>query len=77
MPAKRPPGNLDTIRRRAYVAVLRPTTPDVKRDLAPVDLVVVATYLVAILAMSYAFARRQRTGGDYFLASRAEFRNLA
>ena len=71
MPAKRPPGNLDTIRRRAYVAVLRPTTPDVKRDLAPVDLVVVATYLVAILAMSYAFARRQRTGGDYFLASRA------
>jgi len=39
--------------------------------LAPLDLVVVAAYLAAIIGMSYAFARRQRTGRDYFLAGRS------
>jgi SSS family solute:Na+ symporter len=39
--------------------------------LAPVDVVIVFAYLAAIVAMSWAFARRQRTGDDYFLAGRA------
>jgi SSS family solute:Na+ symporter len=38
--------------------------------LAPLDLVVVSAYLAGIVAMSFAFARRQRSGGDYFLAGR-------
>jgi len=40
-------------------------------SLAPLDLAVVAAYLAAIVGMSYAIARRQRTGGDYFLAGRS------
>lgn len=38
--------------------------------LAPLDLAVVAGYLAAVVGMSWAFARRQRTGADYFLAGR-------
>jgi SSS family solute:Na+ symporter len=38
--------------------------------LAPLDLVVVFAYLAGIVGMSFVFARRQRTGGDYFLAGR-------
>jgi SSS family transporter len=38
--------------------------------LAPVDLAVLAAYLLAVVGMSWAFARRQRTGDDYFLAGR-------
>jgi SSS family transporter len=36
--------------------------------LTTLDAMVVVAYLAAIIGMSYAFARRQRTGGDYFLA---------
>ena len=39
--------------------------------LSAVDTFIVASYLAAIVAMSWAFARRQRTGDDYFLAGRA------
>ena len=38
--------------------------------LAPLDIGVVVVYLAAIVGMSYAFARRQHTGEDYFLAGR-------
>jgi SSS family solute:Na+ symporter len=38
--------------------------------LAPVDIALVIVYLTLIVAMSYRFARRQRTGEDYFLAGR-------
>jgi SSS family solute:Na+ symporter len=38
--------------------------------LAPLDVAVVLVYLAGIVGMSFAFARRQRTGGDYFLAGR-------
>jgi SSS family transporter len=39
--------------------------------LAPLDLAIVALYLLAIVAMSAAIAWRQRTGRDYFLAGRS------
>jgi SSS family solute:Na+ symporter len=39
-------------------------------SLAPLDLAVVFAYLAGIVGMSFVFARRQRTGGDYFLAGR-------
>ncbi|HJS72838.1 MAG TPA: sodium transporter, partial [Vicinamibacteria bacterium] len=39
--------------------------------LPPLDLAVVALYLLAVVGMSLAFAWRQRTGGDYFLANRS------
>ncbi len=39
--------------------------------LPPLDLAIVALYLLAIVAMSAAFAWRQRTGSDYFLAGRS------
>ena len=38
--------------------------------LAPLDLAVLILYLAGIVGMSYAFARRQHTGEDYFLAGR-------
>jgi SSS family solute:Na+ symporter len=38
--------------------------------LAPLDVMVVVVYLACILGMSFAFARRQTTGEDYFLAGR-------
>ena len=38
--------------------------------LSSIDLIVVAAYLLAVLAMSAFVAARQRTGEDYFLASR-------
>jgi SSS family transporter len=34
------------------------------------DLVILGAYLAGIVGLSYAFARRQRTGDDYFLAGR-------
>jgi SSS family solute:Na+ symporter len=39
--------------------------------LSGLDAAVVVAYLAAVVAMSWAFARRQRTGEDYFLAGRA------
>src|SRR3990172_10958709 len=39
--------------------------------LSGVDLLVVLSYLGAIVGMSWAFARRQRSGEEYFLAGRA------
>ena len=39
--------------------------------LGGLDLLVLGAYLAAILGMSFAFARRQRTGEQYFLAGRA------
>lgn len=39
--------------------------------LAPLDHAVVFAYLAGVVGMSFAFARRQRTGGDYFLAGRS------
>ncbi|HET7293711.1 MAG TPA: sodium/solute symporter [Vicinamibacteria bacterium] len=39
--------------------------------LRALDLLVVATYLGAVVGMSIYFARRQRTGDDYFLAGRS------
>jgi SSS family solute:Na+ symporter len=39
--------------------------------LPALDLAIVALYLLAIVGMSLAFAWRQRTGGDYFLAGRS------
>ena len=39
--------------------------------LETLDLAVLVGYLAAIMGLSYAFARRQRTGTDYFLAGRA------
>ena len=39
--------------------------------LSALDIGIVALYLSAIVAMSYAFARRQHTGEDYFLAGRS------
>ncbi len=41
-----------------------------RAGLAPLDVVVVATYLAAIVGLSFALARRQRSGDDYFLAGR-------
>ncbi len=38
--------------------------------LTGLDGIVVSAYLAAIVAMSFLFARRQRTGDDYFLAGR-------
>jgi SSS family solute:Na+ symporter len=39
--------------------------------LPPLDLAIVGLYLLAVIGMSFAFARRQRTGTDYFLAGRS------
>ncbi len=39
--------------------------------LPPLDLAIVALYLLVIVGMSLAFAWRQRTGDDYFLAGRS------
>lgn len=39
--------------------------------LSALDLSILVAYLVAVVAMSWAFARRQRSGEDYFLAGRA------
>lgn len=39
--------------------------------LSGLDAFVIVAYLAAVVAMSWAFARRQRTGEDYFLAGRA------
>jgi SSS family transporter len=38
--------------------------------LQPLDLSILGAYLALVVLMSYAFARRQRTGDDYFLAGR-------
>lgn len=38
--------------------------------LTGIDAVILVAYLAAIVGMSFAFARRQRTGDDYFLAGR-------
>jgi SSS family solute:Na+ symporter len=38
--------------------------------LAGLDVFVLSAYLAAVIAMSFFFARRQRTGDDYFLAGR-------
>jgi SSS family transporter len=38
--------------------------------LGPLDLAVLGAYLLAILGLSFAFARRQTSGTDYFLAGR-------
>jgi SSS family transporter len=38
--------------------------------LSPADLVILIAYVAAIFGMSFAFARRQRSGDDYFLAGR-------
>jgi SSS family transporter len=38
--------------------------------LSPIDLVILIAYVAAIFGMSFAFARRQRSGDDYFLAGR-------
>jgi SSS family solute:Na+ symporter len=43
----------------------------VSGGLGPLDALVVLGYLAAIVALSWAIARRQRTGEDYFLAGRA------
>jgi SSS family solute:Na+ symporter len=43
----------------------------VNGGLGPADLAVVVAYLVTIVALSWAIARRQRTGEEYFLAGRA------
>ncbi len=40
-------------------------------QLHPIDLAILLAYIGAILGMSYGFARRQRTGEDYFLAGRS------
>lgn len=39
--------------------------------LSALDAAVLAGYLLAVVAMSFAFARRQKSGADYFLAGRA------
>jgi SSS family solute:Na+ symporter len=39
--------------------------------LSALDAAVVASYLAAVVAMSFLFARRQRSGDDYFLAGRS------
>ncbi len=39
--------------------------------LPPIDLAIMALYLLAVVGMSLAFAWRQRTGSDYFLAGRS------
>jgi SSS family solute:Na+ symporter len=38
--------------------------------LHPADLAILAAYVVCVVGISYLFARRQRTGEDYFLAGR-------
>ena len=38
--------------------------------LSALDVAIVVVYLVGVVGMSYAFARKQRTGEDYFLAGR-------
>jgi SSS family transporter len=40
-------------------------------SLSIIDIAVVVAYLVGVVGMSYAFARRQHTGEDYFLAGRS------
>ena len=42
----------------------------VHRNLAPVDLVIIAVYFVIVFAIGFYFARKERTSTDYFLASR-------
>jgi SSS family transporter len=42
----------------------------VSHSLAPLDLFILLVYLGGVIGMSYGFARRQRTGVDYFLAGR-------
>jgi SSS family solute:Na+ symporter len=44
---------------------------DMLERLPPLDLAIVGVYLLAIVGMSLAFAWRQRTGDDYFLAGRS------
>ena len=39
--------------------------------LAPLDIAIVVAYLAGVIGMSYAFARKQHTGEDYFLAGRS------
>lgn len=39
--------------------------------LASIDIAIVVAYLVGVVGMSYAFARRQHDGEDYFLAGRS------
>ncbi|MGH9336151.1 MAG: sodium:solute symporter family transporter, partial [Vicinamibacteria bacterium] len=39
--------------------------------LSSLDLAILVAYLGAIVGMSWAFARRQRSGEEYFLAGRA------
>src|SRR5687768_16239035 len=39
--------------------------------LSALDIGIVALYLAAVVGMSYAFARRQHSGEDYFLAGRS------
>ena len=38
--------------------------------LGPLDIAIVVVYLAGVIGMSYAFARKQHTGEDYFLAGR-------
>jgi SSS family transporter len=45
--------------------------PVLLERLPPLDLAIVGLYLLAIVGMSLAFAWRQRTGADYFLAGRS------
>ncbi len=42
----------------------------VHRNLAPVDLAIIAVYFVIVFAIGFHFARKERTSTDYFLASR-------
>src|SRR2546429_7127924 len=42
----------------------------VHRNLAPVDLAIIAVYFVIVFAIGFYFARKERTSTDYFLASR-------
>jgi len=39
-------------------------------NLSLIDTFILATYLASVLGMSFWFARRQKTGHDYFLAGR-------
>jgi solute:Na+ symporter, SSS family len=42
----------------------------VHRNLAPLDLAIIAVYFVIVFAIGFYFARKERTSTDYFLASR-------
>ncbi len=44
---------------------------EILERLSPLDLAILALYLLGVLGMSLAFAWRQRTGNDYFLAGRS------